>query len=77
MNASLNDAKADLVVPVTLTASGPYTEDLRVKSEEGSCNAVRAKAGQFDKVWDAFIADWKASGANEIVAERAAKYVAP
>ena len=75
MNASLNDAEAGLVVPVTLSAAGPYTEDLRVKSEEGSCNAVRAKPADFDKVWDAFIADWKASGADEIVAERAAKYI--
>lgn len=77
MSASLNDAEADLVIPATLTVAGPYTEDLRVKSEEGSSNAVRAAAGQFDRVWDAFIADWKASGADEITAERAAKYIEP
>lgn len=72
---SLNDAKAGLVVPVTLSVAGPYTEDLRVKGNEGSCNAVRAPKGQFDKVWDNFIADWRASGADEIVAERAEKFV--
>lgn len=77
INASLNDAEAELVLPVTLSVAGPYTEDLRLKGEEGTCNAVRAAAGQFDKVWDAFIADWRASGADEIIAERAAKYVDP
>ncbi len=77
MNASLNDAEAGLVVPAVLSAAGPYTEDLRVKSEEGTCNAVRAAKGQFDSVWDSFIADWRASGADEIIAERAAKFIEP
>ncbi len=77
MKCSMNDADAGLVVPVTLSAAGPYTEDLRVKGEEGACNAVRAPEGQFDAIWDAFIADWRASGADEIIAERAAKFVEP
>jgi putative aldouronate transport system substrate-binding protein len=77
MKNAMNDAEAGLVVPVTLSAAGPYTEDLRVKSEEGTSNAVRAPQGQFDAIWDAFIADWRASGADEIIAERAAKFVEP
>lgn len=77
MTCAMNDAEAGLVVPVTLSVAGPYTEDLTAKGEEGTCNAVRAPAGQFDAIWDAFIADWRASGADEIIAERAAKYVDP
>lgn len=73
----MNDAEAGLVVPVTLSAAGPYSEDLKAKSEEGTSNAVRAPQGQFDAIWDPFIADWRASGADEIIAERAAKYVDP
>jgi len=75
MKYAMKDAEATLVVPVTLSAAGPYSEDLRLKGNEGSCNAVRAPAGQFDKVWDEFIKDWRASGADEIIAERAAKYI--
>ncbi len=77
IRCSLNDAEAGLVVPVTLSVAGPYTEDLKAKGEEGTCNAVRAPEGQFDAIWDAFIAEWRASGADEIIAERAAKYVDP
>ncbi len=76
-NTAMKDAEADLVVPVILSAAGPYTEDLTKKADDGGSNAVRAKAGEFDKIWDAFIADWRASGADEIIAERAAKYVGP
>jgi putative aldouronate transport system substrate-binding protein len=76
-NTAMKDAEAGLVVPVILTAAGPYTEDLTKKCNDGGSNAVRAPEGQFDKVWDAFIADFRASGADEIIAERAAKFVEP
>lgn len=75
MECAMKDAEATIVVPVTLSVAGPYTEDLSQKGKDGSCKAVRAPAGQFDKVWDEFIADWRASGADEIIAERAEKYI--
>ncbi|HHY81515.1 MAG TPA: extracellular solute-binding protein [Clostridiales bacterium] len=77
MKTALNDAYALPVVPVTLTVAGPYSEDLKTKGEVGTCNAIRAPESEFDKIWDEFIADWKASGADEIIAERAAKYIEP
>lgn len=75
MKCAMKDAAATMVIPVTLSAAGPYTEDLRLKGNDGGCNAVKASKGQFDKVWDDFIADWRASGADEIIAERAEKYM--
>jgi putative aldouronate transport system substrate-binding protein len=39
--------------------------------------AITCPAAQFDRVWDAGIADWLASGAQAILNERAAKYAAP
>jgi len=36
--------------------------------------AVTAAPEDFDAVWDAGIADWRANGADEIIAERQAKY---
>ncbi len=76
-NTAMKDAEAGLVVPVVLSAAGPYTEDLTKKADDGGSNAVRASQGEFDKIWDAFIADWRASGADEIISERAEKYVEP
>jgi putative aldouronate transport system substrate-binding protein len=74
---SMKDGEPTMVVPVTLSAAGPYTEDLRLKGNEGTCRAIMAPVDQFDKVWDEFIADWLASGAQEIIDERAAKYFDP
>ena len=36
--------------------------------------AVTASPDNFDKVWDDGIADWRANGADEIIAERQTKY---
>jgi hypothetical protein len=73
----MKDGVPAMVVPATLTVAGPYTEDLRLKGNDGSCNCVRAPQGQFDKVWDEFIETLRASGADEIIAERREKYFDP
>jgi putative aldouronate transport system substrate-binding protein len=39
--------------------------------------AVTAPPAQFDRVWDAGIANWLQSGGQVIKDERAAKYIAP
>lgn len=71
---ALRNGRAPIVVPVTLSASGPYTQVLTDKGKEFVAAAVTCKPEDFDKVWDAGIKDWLASGAQEIIDERAAKY---
>ncbi|MCL2544994.1 MAG: extracellular solute-binding protein [Clostridia bacterium] len=74
---ALNGGRALPVVPVTLSAAGPYAEDLRVKGEVLMTTVVTAAPDQFDAVWDSLIADWLASGAQEIIDERAEKFFEP
>ncbi|MDD4112425.1 MAG: hypothetical protein PHC56_05280, partial [Herbinix sp.] len=63
-----------IVVPVTLSAAGPYTQTLTDKGNEFMAQAVTATPENFDSVWDDGVADWRANGADEIIAERQAKY---
>ncbi len=72
---SMKDGRPSIIVPVQLSAAGPYTQTLQDKSKTLMADAVTCKPADFDKVWDAAIADWLASGAQEIIDERAAKYV--
>ncbi len=74
---AMRDAKSNPVVPATLSAAGPYSQTLIDKGLVLMAESVTAKPADFDKVWDAAIADWLASGAQEIIDERAAKYIAP
>ena len=39
--------------------------------------AITCPVGQFDRVWDDGIKNWLAAGAEQVRAERAAKFVAP
>ncbi|GHV51722.1 hypothetical protein AGMMS49579_07650 [Spirochaetia bacterium] len=71
------NAKPLPVVPVILTAAGPYTRTLQDMGDVLMAEAVTAPPAQFDRVWDAGIANWLASGAQVIKDERAAKYIAP
>jgi putative aldouronate transport system substrate-binding protein len=71
------NAKPLPVVPVILTTAGPYTRTLQDKGDVLMAEAVTCPPAQFDRVWDAGIADWLASGAQIIRDERAAKYIAP
>ncbi|MDL2317837.1 extracellular solute-binding protein [Eubacteriales bacterium OttesenSCG-928-A19] len=77
LEMSLNGGSAMPVIPVTLSAAGPYAETLRVKGITLMCESITAAPDQFDKVWDDGIADWLASGAQEIIDERAEKYIEP
>ena len=63
-----------IVIPVTLSAAGPYTQTLTDKGNEFMAQAVTAAPENFDSVWEAGIAEWRANGADEIIAERQAKY---
>jgi putative aldouronate transport system substrate-binding protein len=74
--AMLN-AKPLPVIPVTLTAAGPYVRTLQDKGDVLLAESITCPPGQFDRIWDAGMADWLASGAKVIMEERAAKYIAP
>lgn len=71
---AMRDGRPAIIVPVTLSAAGPYTQTLTDKGNELMSKSVVADPADFDKVWDDGIADWRASGADEIIAERQAKY---
>lgn len=75
-NAMAN-AFATPVNPATLSAAGPYTQLLTDKGETLMAESVTCSVADFDSVWDAGIADWLASGAQEIIDEREAKYIEP
>jgi putative aldouronate transport system substrate-binding protein len=74
---AMRNARPMPVVPVTLTAAGPYTRDLQDKGNVLMAEAIRCPPAEFDRIWDKGIQDWLASGARVIMEERAAKYVAP
>ncbi|GHV07646.1 hypothetical protein FACS189485_18270 [Spirochaetia bacterium] len=74
---AMKNAKPGVVIPVTLTAAGPYSQTLVDKGDVLMAGAITAPIANFDRVWDAGIADWLASGAQIIRDERAAKYIAP
>jgi putative aldouronate transport system substrate-binding protein len=74
---AMKNARAAMVVPVTLSVAGPYTQTLSDKGEVLMAEAITCPVAQFDRVWDAGIADWLASGAQAVIDERRAKYIAP
>ena len=73
-NYSKKDARALIVVPVPILSAGPVNETLVEKGKTLMAQAVTAKPEEFDAVWDAGIADWLASGAQDVVNERTEKY---
>jgi putative aldouronate transport system substrate-binding protein len=72
---AMKNGRPSIIVPVTLSAAGPYTQDLTDKGKTLMAEAVTCKPEEFDAVWDAGIEDWKASGAQAIIDERASKYI--
>ena len=75
---AMQDGRPPVIVPgVEIVSAGPVNETLVQKGETLLAQAITAKPEDFDAVWDEGIADWLASGAQEVIDERAAKYVAP
>jgi len=71
--ASTRNARAAAVYQAT-TRINQYTVTLRDKADELLAQAIRTTPANFDRIWDAGIAEWRTSGANEVVAERASLY---
>jgi putative aldouronate transport system substrate-binding protein len=76
-STAMTNASPGPVIPVTLTAAGPVQQTLVDKSVSISTESVTANPANFDRVWDAGILDWLASGAKAVIDERQAKYFEP
>jgi putative aldouronate transport system substrate-binding protein len=75
-NMALTNAQPGMVVltATPLTAVGPVNQTLVDKGVVIFTESISAPANRFDAVYDAGVADWRASGADAVVAERRAKY---
>jgi len=67
---STRNARAAVVRQVTTTVN-QYAQTLQDKSNALAAQAITAPTANFDRVWDAGLADWLASGAQEVINERA------
>jgi len=67
---SIRNARAGPVYQAT-TRVNQYAQTLQDKSNVLRAQAITATPANFDRVWDAGIADWLASGAQEVLNERA------
>jgi len=75
---AMTDGRPPIIVAgVDIISAGPVNEILVEKGKTLMARGVTAPEGEFDAIWDADIADWLASGAQEVINERAEKYVAP
>jgi putative aldouronate transport system substrate-binding protein len=77
LELSMKNGKALPVVPVNLSAAGPYAQTLHDKGNVLMAESLICSPANFDRVWDAGIRDWLASGAQVIIDERRAKYIEP
>jgi putative aldouronate transport system substrate-binding protein len=71
--ASTN-AKVEPYVPATILSIVPVRQVLVEKERVLSVNLICAKPGEFDRLWDAGIKDWLASGAQSVIDEQQSKY---
>lgn len=78
-NTAMANAAPFPVIKTTspLTAAGPVQQTLIDKSTTLLVQAVMAKPEEFDRIWESGVQDWLASGAQDVVNEREAKYIAP
>ena len=73
----LKNARPLPVIPVTLTAAGPVQQTLLDLGDQLMAEAITCSPGQFDRTWDDGIRNWLASGAEQVRAEREAKFIEP
>jgi putative aldouronate transport system substrate-binding protein len=70
---STRNARASVVVPgVATTQDGIYGQVLADKADALIAQAITTSPANFDRVWDAGLADWMASGGKAVMDERAA-----
>jgi len=78
-NAAMVNARPDPVISTAqpLIAAGPRSPELQTQAETLIINAVRAAPADFDNVWNSGLAAWLHAGAQAIIDERAANFIAP
>jgi putative aldouronate transport system substrate-binding protein len=70
---SVRNARAPAVYQAT-TRINHFSQVLQDKAESLLNQAIIASPADFDRLWDAGIADWRASGAQEVLDERSSLY---
>jgi len=71
---SSTNAISSPFIPVKLLAATAVQQTLTDKGINLYVNAVTARSGNFDDVWDKGVKDWLASGAQSVIDERREKY---
>jgi len=66
---SVRNARAPIVRQVTTTVN-QYSQTLQDKSDQLLEQAITGRPADFDRIWDAGVADFLASGAQEVLNER-------
>jgi putative aldouronate transport system substrate-binding protein len=70
---STRNARAGAVYQVTTTVN-QYAQTLQDKADALLAQAIRCSPSDFDRIWDAGIRDWLASGGQEVINERTSLY---
>jgi putative aldouronate transport system substrate-binding protein len=71
------NAKPGPTSMATLTVAGPLTQTLVDQSTVIYVQSITASPTNFDRVYDTGINDWLRTGAQAVLDERRAKYIAP
>ena len=74
---AMTNAAPGPVIPVSLSAAGPVNQTLSDKHSTLLAELMICPPADFDRIWEAGIADWLASGAQAVLDERLAKYREP
>ena len=64
------------IYQANLVKYGEYSMVLELKANEILTQSIRARAADFDRIWDAGIRDYLQSGGQEVIDERAAAWAA-
>jgi putative aldouronate transport system substrate-binding protein len=74
---AMTNAAPGPVIPVQLSAAGPVSQTLIDKHSALLAELMICRPQDFDRIWDAGVADWLSSGAQTVLDERAATYQNP
>jgi putative aldouronate transport system substrate-binding protein len=76
---AMNNAKPEPIIQPSspLTAFGPVSQTLADKSKVFLTELITSPSAQFDRHWETGLTDWLSSGAQAVIDERRAKYIAP
>jgi putative aldouronate transport system substrate-binding protein len=72
---AIKNSRPDPFVPVVITSTQRYAQTLADKGKVLVATSITASPANFDRVYDVALADYLASGYQEIVNERKAKYI--